>query len=72
MSNAQTPDQGDAPSSHNQFLKEGIASYLDVVKALHLLQTQVADVCMRTVNTSRDKIAAIEAYPIVKTKKSDN
>ena len=59
MSNAQTPDQGAASGSRNQFLKEGIASYLEVVKALHLFQTLVADVLAKTVNISREKIAAL-------------
>ncbi len=59
MSNGQTPDQGATPGSSNELLTAGIASYFDVVKALHLFQTRVADVCQSTVDTSRDKIVAL-------------
>jgi hypothetical protein len=58
MSNVQSHDQGAATGFHHQFLTEGIASYLDVVKALHLLQTEVAEVLIKTIDTSREQIAA--------------
>jgi hypothetical protein len=47
------------PGSHNQFLKQGIEFYLDVIKPLHLFQTQIADMLKQTVEASSDKIAVL-------------
>jgi hypothetical protein len=40
----------------NVFIKEGMQSYLEVVKAIHLFQTEVAELTSKVLESRRDRI----------------
>lgn len=58
MSDAEQTVKKEQTDERKQFFQEGFAAYLDVVRALHLFQTEVADVTKKVLESRFERIKA--------------